>query len=324
MSTTAADGSPRGVAGRTQAVDVYSSSTITTGGFRLSYGGNDNIITPCIPANATALTADVVANALSSANSFLNVTVDEDDPPFDGARRFVVYFNEPEIGVGVLGVVDADDEDEECEWLQCWSSGGDDDEEDGACEESGVLVNREMSVFVEEGAVEVRTWGWLQACAQFMVSSKRTTRPTTLVLKVYSKIGILQRVTLSVVRSIFPSMHTINHVGHRRKNSRVMVIVSWWKTTPKAVMHVTYILLNSGSILSHTNNDCGCAKTAESITDPVLSQLPITEARHCTSIWERAPKATNRAPPTSPSPFVRCNVLLSTAVCNTFDTTSCC
>lgn len=170
MSTTAADGSPRGVAGRTQTLDVYGSSTITAGGFRLSYGGSDNIVTPCIPANATALTADAVASALSSANSFLNVTVDEDDPPFDGARRFVVYFHAPEVGVGVLGVIDAEDDDDgDCEWLQCWSSsdgdGEDDDgEEEGACDESGVLVNREMSVFVEEGAVEVRaymarTWG---------------------------------------------------------------------------------------------------------------------------------------------------------------------
>lgn len=95
-----------------------------------------------------------MSSALSLANSFFNVTVEEDDPPFDGARRFVVYFNEPEIGVGVLGVAESND-DGDCEWLQCLSDGDDDDEEGGDCDDSGVLVNRDKSVFVEEGAVEV-------------------------------------------------------------------------------------------------------------------------------------------------------------------------
>lgn len=112
------------------------------------------------------MTADVVASALSSANAFLNVTVEEDDPPFDGARRFVVDFHAPKVGVGVLGVVSVDDYDDDgdCEWFQCLSDEDDDedDDEDGDCEDSGVLVNRDVSVFVEEGAVEVRIiWGCL-------------------------------------------------------------------------------------------------------------------------------------------------------------------
>ena len=78
-----------------------------------------------------------------------------------------MYFHAPEVGVGLLGVVDAEyDDGGDCEWIQCWSSsdgdGEDDDEEeegeDGACDESGVVINREMSVFVEEGAVEVREY----------------------------------------------------------------------------------------------------------------------------------------------------------------------
>lgn len=166
VSTNAADGKPRGVAGRSQTVDVYGSPTILAGGFRLTYGGDAttgdaaSITSTCIPANSTNLTAEAVSYALSAANAFLSVTVKEDAPPFDGARRFVVYFEEPEIGVGVLGVADAD---ESCEWLQC-SSGTDDDDNDGACEASGVLVNRDMSVFVEEGAVEV--------CGDFSILAK--------------------------------------------------------------------------------------------------------------------------------------------------------
>ncbi|CAM9804617.1 unnamed protein product, partial [Scytosiphon promiscuus] len=117
VSTTAADGVPRGIAGR-------------------------------------LLSADVVAEALSSANGFLNVTVTEDEPPFGDARRFVVHFDAPRFGVGALGVVDADDD---CGWLRC--EDGADEETDGdgigECDESGVLVNRDASVAVQEGAIEI-------------------------------------------------------------------------------------------------------------------------------------------------------------------------
>lgn len=162
VSTTAADGVPRGVAGRSQTIDVYGSpGAIASGGFRLSYGYDDGIggsgqssgsssgsgiFTSCIPAEPALLTAGVVAAALSSANGFLSVVVTEDEPPFDNARRFVVTFNAPELGVGALGVVyPADD----CEWLQC------DDGEIGDCGESGVVVNRDASVAVQQGAIEV-------------------------------------------------------------------------------------------------------------------------------------------------------------------------
>lgn len=157
VSTTAADGVPRGLAGRSQTIDVYGSPAITSGGFRLAYGGSAdsiNVITSsCIPANTTSLTAEAISEALHSANEFLNVTVAEDDPPFDNARRFVVYFEAPELGVAVLSVVD--EEEEDCEWLQC--SDGDEDE-DGQCDDAGVVINRDLSVFVEDGAVEVSLW----------------------------------------------------------------------------------------------------------------------------------------------------------------------
>lgn len=171
ISTTSVDSTPRGVSRRSQTIDVYGSPTIISGGFRLTYGDGDSMSTPCIPANSTALTAAAVASALSSVNAFLNVTVFEDDPPFDGARRFVVFFNKPEIGVGVLGVAEAG-EDDDCEWLQC---DGDGDGEDGACDESGVIVNRDVSVFVAEGAVEVCACAslheeaydlWLEFCSE--------------------------------------------------------------------------------------------------------------------------------------------------------------
>lgn len=145
------DGIPRGVAGRSQTVDVYGGSTATifSGGFRLTYGGNAEIVTPCITANTSELTADAISSALASANAFLNVTVTEDEPPYDGARRFVVFFNEPELGVVSLGVADADGE--ECEWLRCSGGDGEDDEE---CEDSGVVIDRDASVSVQEGTVE--------------------------------------------------------------------------------------------------------------------------------------------------------------------------
>lgn len=172
MSTTAADGEPRGVAGRSQTVDVYGSPRpVASGGFRLSYGNDDGIsrgssssstgsgstststsstiTTSCISANSTLLTADTVAAALSSTNGFLNVTVTEDDPPFDDARRFAVKFGTPEVGVGTVGVVDAD---EDCGWLQCEDTEGDGV---GDCDETGVIINRDASVAVQEGAVEV-------------------------------------------------------------------------------------------------------------------------------------------------------------------------
>lgn len=154
MSTTAANGIPHGVAGTSQTIDVYGSpGPIAGGGFRLWYGNDDGIggsasgssmSTSCIPASSADLTAVAVDNALSTMNEFLDVTVTETDPPFDDARRFVVDFSAPALGVGTLGVVAADDD---CEWLQC---------NDGDCDESGVIVNREASVAVQEGAIEVR------------------------------------------------------------------------------------------------------------------------------------------------------------------------
>lgn len=154
MSTTAADGIPRGVAGTSQTIDVYGSpGPIASGGFRLWYGNADGIAgsassstisTSCIPASAADLTDVAVADALSAMNDFIAVTVTETDQPFDDARRFVVDFSAPELGVGTLGVVAADGD---CEWLQC---------NDGDCEESGVILNREASVAVQEGAIEVR------------------------------------------------------------------------------------------------------------------------------------------------------------------------
>lgn len=186
VSTTAADGVPRGVAGRSQTIDVYGSPRpLASGGFRLSYGhddgvssrssgssssgitssigsstssgisrSGDGIFTECIPANSTLLSADVVAEALFSANDFLNVTVTENEPPFGDARRFVVHFDSPVLGVGVLGVVDADDD---CGWIRCDDGEDEDGDGDGIrnCEESGVLVNRDASVAVQEGAIEV-------------------------------------------------------------------------------------------------------------------------------------------------------------------------
>lgn len=159
VSTTAADGVPRGVAGRSQTIDVYGSpGPIASGGFRLSYGHDDgiggsgssnsisSIFTSCIAAESMVLTADTVAAALSSANDYLSVVVTEDEPPFDDARRFVVDFNTPELGVGTLGVVDPDDD---CGWLQCNDGGI------GDCDESEVVVNRDASVAVQEGGVEV-------------------------------------------------------------------------------------------------------------------------------------------------------------------------
>lgn len=142
--TTAADGIPRGLAGRSQTIDIYNGSTaITSGGFRLTYGEDAEIVTPCIPGSTTQLTADVVSSAFTSANSFLNVTVEEDDSPYNGARRFVVYFNEPELGVGSLALADIDED--ECEWFQC---------SDEECAEAGIVINRDASVSVQEGAVE--------------------------------------------------------------------------------------------------------------------------------------------------------------------------
>lgn len=156
---------PRGVAGRSQTVDVYGSpGPIVSGGFRLSYGNGDKIsgggggsgtiYTECIPANSTLLTVDVLAGALVLANGFINVTVTEDDTPFDDARRFVVNFGAPELGVGTLGVADADDD---CGWLQCEDSENNDGDGDGVgeCDDSGVIVNRDASVAVQEGTVEV-------------------------------------------------------------------------------------------------------------------------------------------------------------------------
>lgn len=154
VSTTAADGTPRGVAGTSQTIDVYGSpGPIASGGFRLWYGNDDGIggsasgssmSTSCISASSADLTAVAVADALSAMNDFFVVTVTETDPPFDDARRFVIDFSAPELGVGTLGVVAAA---ADCEWLQC---------NDGDCDESGVIVNREASVAVQEGAVEVR------------------------------------------------------------------------------------------------------------------------------------------------------------------------
>lgn len=149
VSTAAADGVPRGISGQSQTVDVYSSSAITSGGFRLTYGGG-SIISPCIAANHTELTAGSVSSAIVSANSFLNVTTVEGEPPFDGARRFTVSFHEPRIGVASLAVAGSDGE---CKWLGC--SDGD----DGECEEAGVMVDRDVSVVPQEGALEVRRIG---------------------------------------------------------------------------------------------------------------------------------------------------------------------
>lgn len=147
VSTTAADGVPRGMVDRTQTIDVYGSPTITPGGFRLTYGGDDSgIVTPCIPGDSRNLTAEAISRALTSANEVFRVIVEEDDPPFDGARRFAVYFHEPKIGLRVLGVAP---EDEGCTWVQCSSEGND------GCEGPGVLINRDKSVFVHEGAIEV-------------------------------------------------------------------------------------------------------------------------------------------------------------------------
>lgn len=148
VSTTAADGVPRGMADRTQTIDVYGSPMITSGGFRLTYGGEDSgIVTPCIPGDSTNLNIEAISRALTSANEVFRVTVEEDDPPFDGARRFAVYFHEPKIGLGVLSVAP---EDEGCKWIQCSSEAND------GCEgSSGVLINRDKSVFMHEGAIEV-------------------------------------------------------------------------------------------------------------------------------------------------------------------------
>lgn len=145
ISTTAADGIPRGLARRSQTIDIYNGSTaIESGGFRLKYGEDAKIVTSCIPGNTTQLTADIVSSAFTSANSFLNVTVEEDDAPYDGARRFVVYFNEPELAVGSLALANIDGD--ECEWFQC---------SDEECSEAGVVINRDVSASVQEGVVEV-------------------------------------------------------------------------------------------------------------------------------------------------------------------------
>lgn len=156
VSTTAADGVPRGMVDRTQTIDVYGSPTITSGGFRLTYGGEDSdIITPCIPGDSMNLTAEAISRALTSVNEFFDVTVEEDDQPFDGGRRFAVYFHEPEVGLGVLSVAP---EDEDCTWIKCSSEADDGDKDargDGGCEDSGVVINRDKSVFVQEGVIEV-------------------------------------------------------------------------------------------------------------------------------------------------------------------------
>lgn len=110
------------------------------------YGGG-NIMSPCIAANPTGLTARSVSSAIASANSFINVTTMEGDPPFDGARRFTVSFHEPRIGVASLAVAGSDGE---CEWIGC--SDGD----DGECEEAGVMVDGDVSMVPQEGALEVR------------------------------------------------------------------------------------------------------------------------------------------------------------------------
>ena len=158
VSTTAADGVPRGMVVRSQTIDVYGFPAISSGGFRLTYGDNDpSIVTPCIPADLTNLTAEAVSVALSSANAFLNVTVEEDHPPFDGVKRFVVHFHEPQIGLEVLGIAA---EDDACKWIECSPSEGDgggeiDEGDSGSCDDSGVLINRDKSVFLGEGALEV-------------------------------------------------------------------------------------------------------------------------------------------------------------------------
>lgn len=141
----AADGIPRGIAGRSQTVDVYASTAITSGGFRLTYG-DEGVVSPCIAAKESELSASSISSALVSANALLNVTVEEDDPPYDGVRRFVVYFNEPELGVARLAVAEPEDA---CEWLMC------SDGEDGECEDSGVEIDRDASILLQEGAIEV-------------------------------------------------------------------------------------------------------------------------------------------------------------------------
>lgn len=141
------------MAARSQTIDVYASSQIVSGGFRLAYGDGTSIATACIPANSTALTADVLGDALSSANEFLNVTVREDDPPFDGARRFVVYYDAPKIGVGALSI----DDNGNCEPLLCEMKADDDfDEGETGCDFSGVTIDKDASVPLQEGAIEVQ------------------------------------------------------------------------------------------------------------------------------------------------------------------------
>lgn len=176
---------PRGVAGRSQTIDVYGSpGPVVSGGFRLSYGNDDGIsggggsgtiYTECIPANSTLLTVDVVAGALSSANMFLNVTITEDDSPFDDARRFVVNFGAPELGVGTLELADADDD---CGWLQCEDSENDDGDGDGVgeCDESGVIVNRDASVAVQEGTVEVCMSIVLEPCICLFIRRREASK----------------------------------------------------------------------------------------------------------------------------------------------------
>lgn len=145
------------MAGRLQTIDVYGGSTdtaISSGGFRIAYGTDAEVVTTCIPGNDTQLTAGVVSSAFESANSQLNVTVEEDDSPYDGARRFVVYFENPDLGVGTLELAEEEEEEEDCPWFRC-SEGGNDQEDEACDEEYGVVINRDTSVSVQEGAIEV-------------------------------------------------------------------------------------------------------------------------------------------------------------------------
>lgn len=140
---------PRGVASRWTTIDVHGTPNISSGEFRLGFWG-DGVQMPCIPANSSALSADAIADALTDENNALSVTVSEMDPPFDGARRFLVYFNEPQLGVPELGI--AGDMNDECESIKC---GEDSTDVSGGCDAFGVLIDRDMSQAVQDGAVEV-------------------------------------------------------------------------------------------------------------------------------------------------------------------------
>ncbi|CAM9188184.1 unnamed protein product, partial [Discosporangium mesarthrocarpum] len=150
VSTLAGDGAARGIAGIEQTLDVHGSPALTSGGFRLTYGttagsGVGGFSTSCIAANGTGLNASAVEFALESANTFLNVSVQEDDAPFgQRARRFVVSFLQPTLGVKELGV-----DFEGCDELECGGSGQE------GCVDSGVVINRDMSRGIHEGIIEV-------------------------------------------------------------------------------------------------------------------------------------------------------------------------